>query len=137
MKTIVSSPTGWQVDDRPLWARIRRWVVSLAERELRNGRLSNEGTVLPMSFFGVRVVLAPGRFQVRTPWGFVVVAHKGRKGSKKRGMGEGLTLDAVLFGLVPGLSQILERNLALGAVEKLPRRHFGEGRFTTCHNQCD
>jgi len=73
VRTIVASPTGWQVDDRPLWARIRRWAISFLERELRNGRLANEGSTFPVALFGNRIIVCRRKLTTMTPWGILVI----------------------------------------------------------------
>lgn len=78
MRTYIASPTGWQADDRPLWARLRRWAFTMAERELKNGRLDSQGARLPMAFVGERVIIKVGRFELATPWGMLVVNYEGR-----------------------------------------------------------
>lgn len=52
MKAYRLTEAGWVIDDRPLWCRVRRWLVNVGLRELKNGRLANEGEVTPLSFFG-------------------------------------------------------------------------------------
>lgn len=74
MKTYVYNGECWHIDDRPIWARIRRWVVNIGLRELKNGRLSNEGQLTPTSFFGHRLTIHSHWLDVKTPWGWLVVA---------------------------------------------------------------
>lgn len=73
MKTYMFNGECWYIDDRPIWARIRRWIVSIGLREMRNGRLSNEGPITPLSFLGHRLTIHGYWFNAKTPWGWLVV----------------------------------------------------------------
>lgn len=66
----------WYLDDRPVWCRIRRWLVCVGLRELKNGRLSADGELTPFSILGHRATFFGHWFQVRTPLGWLVVGLK-------------------------------------------------------------
>lgn len=76
MKTYKFNGELWYVDDRPLWCLIRRWFACVGMRELKNGRLSDEGAITPLGLFGHRINFYGHWFDVRTPWGILVVVFK-------------------------------------------------------------
>lgn len=82
MKTYSFNGEIWYVDARPMWTRIRRWLACVGMRELKNGRLANEGEVTPLSLFGHRITFFGHWFQVRTPWGWLVVRFKRTENGK-------------------------------------------------------
>jgi len=76
MKTYVFNGERWHLDDRPVWCRIRRWLVCVGLRELKGGRLASDGELTPFAVFGHRAVFFGYWCQMRTPWGWLVVAFK-------------------------------------------------------------
>ena len=73
MKAYKFNGVTWYIDDRPLWSRIRRWVACVGLRELKNGGLSWEGEITPLSLFGHRITFFGHWFQAQTPWGWLIV----------------------------------------------------------------
>lgn len=82
MKTYRFNGELWYVDDRPLWCRVRRWLVTVGLRELKNGRLASEGEITPLTLWGGLVTFFGHWFQLRTPWGWLVVVFKRDAGGK-------------------------------------------------------
>ena len=85
MKTYKFNGELWYLDERPLWTRIRRWLMCLGTKELKSGRLSKDGEWLPAGFLGHRLNLYGHWFDVRTPWGYlVVVFQRDERGRRTR-----------------------------------------------------